>query len=66
MDVIFMNQEQLKKIAAEAAVDFIKNDHIVGVGTGSTVNFFIDALAAIKGRLEGCVASSKASAKRLR
>jgi ribose 5-phosphate isomerase A len=39
---------------------------MVGVGTGSTVNFFIDALAAIKGRIKGTVASSEASAKRLR
>lgn len=61
-----MEQEKLKKMAAEAALDYIKNDMIIGVGTGSTVNYFIDALAKIKGRIEGTVASSKASALRLK
>lgn len=60
------NQNTLKKLAAEAALSYVKNDMIVGIGTGSTVNYFIDALAGIKGRLEGTVASSKASAARLK
>lgn len=61
-----MTQDELKKIAAEKAIDYIENDFIVGVGTGSTVNYFIDALATIKGRIECTVASSKATAERLK
>lgn len=56
-----MNAEQLKKLAAAAALDYIDNDAIVGVGTGSTVNFFIAELAKIKGKIEGAIASSKAT-----
>ena len=55
-----------KKAAAEAALQFIDDDMTVGVGTGSTVNFFIDALASKRARLKTTVASSQASAKRLR
>jgi ribose 5-phosphate isomerase A len=55
-----------KKAAAEAALKYVDDDMMVGVGTGSTVNFFIDALASMKARLKGTVASSEASAKRLR
>ncbi|HLW74300.1 MAG TPA: ribose-5-phosphate isomerase RpiA [Gammaproteobacteria bacterium] len=61
-----MSAEDRKKKAAEAAMEYVKDVSIVGVGTGSTVNHFIDALAAIKGRLEGAVSSSEASAKRLK
>jgi ribose 5-phosphate isomerase A len=61
-----MNQDELKKQAAEAALKFIDDDMIVGVGTGSTVNFFIDALASIKHRIDGTVSSSIASEDRLR
>ena len=61
-----MNQDELKKQAAEAAIRFVGDDMIVGVGTGSTVNFFIDALAAIKHRIDGAVASSVATEERLR
>ena len=61
-----MNQNELKKQAAEAALKFIDDDMIVGVGTGSTVNFFIDALASIKHRIDGTVSSSVASEERLR
>lgn len=57
-----MNQNELKKAAAQAALHYIEDDTIVGVGTGSTVNFFIEALASIKHRIEGAVASSEASA----
>ncbi|NEV63045.1 ribose-5-phosphate isomerase RpiA [Thiorhodococcus minor] len=60
-----MSQDILKKQAAEAALDYVTGG-IVGVGTGSTVNHFIDALAGIKGRIEGAVSSSEASTERLK
>ena len=60
-----MTQEEQKQAAAEAALEFIELGDVVGVGTGSTTNYFIDALAQVKGRLEGAVASSEASAARL-
>ncbi len=53
-----MNKETLKKQAAEAALAYVKNGSIVGVGTGSTVRYFIEALGTIKGKIEGAVASS--------
>ena len=63
-------QDNLKRQVGEAAVDYIDNhlanDSIVGVGTGSTANFFIDALAKIKHKFDGAVASSNASADRLK
>ena len=63
-------QDQLKSDAAQAAVDLIKPkldlDSVVGVGTGSTVNFFIDALATIKGHFRAAVSSSEVSSDRLR
>ena len=61
-----MNQDQLKMAAAKAAIAYIPENCVVGVGTGSTANCFIDELAAIKGRIEGAVASSEASAARLK
>jgi ribose 5-phosphate isomerase A len=60
-----VTQEELKRAAAYAAIAFVQ-DGIVGVGTGSTVNYFIDALARIKGRIEGAVASSEASTRLLK
>jgi ribose 5-phosphate isomerase A len=60
-----MNQDALKKQVAEAAIKYVPHDTIIGVGTGSTVNFFIDALAAIKNKIEGAVSSSEASKIRL-
>lgn len=60
-----MNSDSLKKQAAEAAIAEITDGMIVGIGTGSTVNFFIDALASIRHRIEGAVASSMASRERL-
>lgn len=51
----------LKAKVAKKALDYIDDDVIVGVGTGSTVNYFIDELVAIKGKIEGCVASSIAT-----
>ncbi|MDQ2695808.1 MAG: ribose-5-phosphate isomerase RpiA [Pseudomonadota bacterium] len=61
-----MASDELKKQAAEAALKFVEDDTVVGVGTGSTTNFFIDALARIKGRIDGAVPSSEATAKRLK
>ena len=52
-------------MAAEAALDYIQIDDVVGVGTGSTANYFIDGLANLKSKFDGAVASSEASAKRL-
>lgn len=60
-----MNQDQLKKQVAEAALQYVTHDTVIGVGTGSTVNFFIDALASIKHKIEGAVSSSEASKLRL-
>jgi ribose 5-phosphate isomerase A len=65
-----MTQDQLKQAVARAAIDYIKpklhNDSIIGVGTGSTANFFIDFLGEIKGYFASAVASSDASAQRLK
>lgn len=65
-----MTQDQLKQAVARAAIDYITpklfSDSIIGVGTGSTANFFIDDLAGIKNRFAGAVASSDASAARLK
>jgi ribose 5-phosphate isomerase A len=55
-----------KRLAAEKAIDHVEDGMIVGVGTGSTVAYFIDALARIKHRLEGAVSSSEQSSQRLR
>jgi ribose 5-phosphate isomerase A len=59
-------QDTLKQQVAAAALEYIQPDMIVGVGTGSTTNFFIEALAAKKGQIEGTVASSIASANKLK
>ncbi len=59
-------QDDKKRAAAEAALAYVIDDDIVGVGTGSTANYFIDALASRKARINGAVASSEASAARLR
>jgi len=61
-----MDQDQKKRLVAAAALEFVPDDCIVGVGTGSTANCFIDALAARRDRIRGAVASSEASATRLR
>ncbi len=61
-----MTQDELKQAVAKEALKHVVDDSIVGVGSGSTVNFFIDALASIKGRIEGAVAASEASAERLK
>ncbi|MEO7742672.1 MAG: ribose-5-phosphate isomerase RpiA [Usitatibacter sp.] len=61
-----MDANELKRAAALAALEYVEDDTTVGVGTGSTVNFFIDALASRRARIKTAVASSEASAKRLR
>lgn len=61
-----MSQDDLKRAVARAAIEYVPLDCIVGVGTGSTANFFIDELAGIKHKIRGAVASSEASATRLR
>ncbi|MFO7582703.1 ribose-5-phosphate isomerase RpiA [Guyparkeria sp.] len=60
------NTEQGKQLAAQAAIEYVPAGSVVGVGTGSTVNYFIDELAKIKNRIEGAVSSSEASTKRLK
>ena len=61
-----MNQNDKKRAVARAALDFVGDGDVVGVGTGSTADFFIDALAERRHRIEGTVASSERSAERLR
>jgi len=61
-----VTQDELKKQVAEAALTYVVEDAVVGVGSGSTVNLFIDTLARMKGRIEGAVAASEASAERLK
>ena len=61
-----MTQDEMKQAVAKAAIEYVEAGTIVGVGTGSTANFFIDELAKIKHKIEGTVASSEASAERLR
>lgn len=61
-----MTQDEMKKAAAQAALGYVETGTIIGIGTGSTANHFIDLLAGIKGKIEGTVASSVASAERLK
>ena len=61
-----MTQDELKKAVAKAAIAHVPDDCIVGVGTGSTANFFIEELGRIRGRVEAAVASSEATAARLK
>ena len=61
-----MTQDDKKKAAAYAALEYVEKDTIVGVGTGSTVNHFIDALATIKNSIIGAVSSSEASTAKLK
>ena len=60
-----MTQDELKTLVGQAALQYVQAGSIVGVGTGSTVNKFIDALASMKGRIAGAVSSSVASTERL-
>ena len=59
------SQDELKQQVAQAAVQYVKSG-IIGVGTGSTANYFIDELAKVKNKIDGAVASSEATAQRLR
>ena len=61
-----MTQDEMKQAVAQAAIEYVEVGTIVGVGTGSTANFFFDELAKIKHKIEGTVASSEASAERLK
>ncbi|WP_395006161.1 ribose-5-phosphate isomerase RpiA [Undibacterium sp.] len=61
-----MTQDELKLAVAQAAIAYVVEGEIIGVGTGSTANFFIDELAKIKHKIKGAVASSEATASRLR
>lgn len=61
-----MASDEQKRAAARAALQYVDDDMIVGVGTGSTVDHFIDGLGEIAARLQGAVASSQATAERLR
>ena len=61
-----MNQDELKALVGQAALQYVVPGQIVGVGTGSTVNKFIDALASMKDQIKGAVSSSEASTARLR
>ena len=60
-----MNQDDRKRAVARAALEFVVPGELVGVGTGSTANAFIDELAAVRGRIDGAVASSETTAARL-
>lgn len=61
-----MTQDELKQAVARAAIDYVVEGEIIGVGTGSTANFFIDELGKIKHKIKGAVASSEATAARLK
>lgn len=60
-----MDQNQKKQAVARAALDYVEADTVIGVGTGSTVNYFIDALEGMKGKITAAVSSSSASTERL-
>ncbi|SDW56100.1 ribose-5-phosphate isomerase RpiA [Nitrosomonas communis] len=60
-----MTQDEQKRAAAQAAIQYVPIGAVIGVGTGSTANYFIDELAKIKHKIEGAVASSEATAQRL-
>src|SRR3990170_4862956 len=61
-----MTKDEIKQAVAQAALEYVQAGTVIGVGTGSTANFFIDALAGIKHKIEGAVASSVATANRLK
>jgi ribose 5-phosphate isomerase A len=64
--LLTMTQDELKQAVARAAIDYVVDGAVIGVGTGSTANFFIDELGKIKHRIRGAVASSEATAARLK
>ena len=61
-----MHQSEKKRLAAEAAIDYIEDGMLLGVGTGSTVNYFIDALPQVRNKIRSVVSSSEASSERLK
>jgi ribose 5-phosphate isomerase A len=61
-----MDQEQLKKAVAQTALEYIESGMVLGVGSGSTVNYFIDALKSVKGKIEAAVATSSVTEKKLK
>jgi len=61
-----MNQDEMKKVAAQAAIEYLPDGGVIGVGTGSTVNHFIDLIAPVKHKFEGAVSSSEASTERMK
>lgn len=61
-----MSQDEAKRLSAEKAIEYVEDGSVVGVGTGSTVAFFISALARIKDRIEGAVSSSERSTRQLK
>lgn len=61
-----MTQDEMKKAAAEAALEYVEYGMIIGIGTGSTANHFIDLLAGVKSKVDGTVASSEVTAERLK
>ncbi|OUD12641.1 ribose-5-phosphate isomerase RpiA [Thioflexithrix psekupsensis] len=63
---MLLTQDEKKQAVAKAALDYVESGMVVGVGTGSTANYFVDALAGIKHRIDGAVASSVATANRLK
>ena len=60
-----LTQNQLKALVGQAALQYVVPGEVIGVGTGSTVNYFIDALATIKSQIKGAVSSSVVSTQRL-
>jgi ribose 5-phosphate isomerase A len=60
-----MTQDELKTLVGQAALQYVEDGQVIGVGTGSTVNKFIDALATVKDRIKGAVSSSVASTERM-
>jgi ribose 5-phosphate isomerase A len=64
--LLTMTQDELKQAVARAAIDYVVDGAVIGVGTGSTANFFIDELGRIKHRIRGAVASSETTAARLK
>ncbi len=61
-----MTQDEMKIAAAQAALEYVESGMVIGIGTGSTANHFIDLLATVKGKIDGTVASSVASEERLK
>ncbi|QBQ53336.1 ribose-5-phosphate isomerase RpiA [Nitrosococcus wardiae] len=61
-----MSPNEMKKLAAKAALEYVEPGAVIGIGTGSTVNHFIDLLGTIKGKIDGTISSSETSTERLK